>query len=108
MPLLLAGWRTDPPVSVPIEASPNDAGYCNPTFDDLFKQQLSELDEEKRVKIIHEMERLLLTDPPAVQVRWIAEGMAWWPWVKNWYDVDPAYYNNVTLEESWLDDKSKY
>jgi hypothetical protein len=28
--------------------------------------------------------------------------------VKNWYDVDPAYYNNVTLEEVWLDDPSKY
>jgi hypothetical protein len=54
------------------------------------------------------MERLLLTDLPAVQVRWVAEGMAWWPWVKNWYDVDPAYYNNVTLEEVWLDDPSKY
>jgi hypothetical protein len=38
----------------------------------------------------------------------VAEGMAWWPWVKNWQDVDPAYYNNVTLEEVWLDDQSKY
>jgi peptide/nickel transport system substrate-binding protein len=89
-------------------ASANEAGYCNPKFDELFKKQLSELDEAKRVQIIHEMERILLTDLPAVQVRWIAEGMAWWPWVKNWYDVDPAYYNNVTLEEVWLDDRSKY
>ena len=54
------------------------------------------------------MERLLLTELPAVQVRWVAEGMAWLPWVKNWEDVDPAYYNNVTLEEVWLDDQSKY
>ena len=89
-------------------ASSNDARYCNPTFDELFKKQLSELNEEKRVQTIHDMERLLLTDLPAVQVRWVAEGMAWWPWVKNWYDVDPAYYNNVTLEEVWLDDPSKY
>ncbi|MBI3454864.1 MAG: ABC transporter substrate-binding protein [Candidatus Rokubacteria bacterium] len=89
-------------------ASSNDARYCNPKFDELFKSQLSELTEAKRVQIVHDMERILLTDLPAVQVRWVAEGMAWWPWVKNWYDVDPAYYNNVTLEEVWLDDPSKY
>jgi peptide/nickel transport system substrate-binding protein len=89
-------------------ASANEARYCNPQFDTLFKQQLSELNEDKRVQIIHDMERLLLTELPAVQVRWVAEGMAWWPWVKNWEDVDPAYYNNVTLEEVWLDDPSKY
>lgn len=89
-------------------ASANEAGYCNPKFDELFKQQLSEQTEEKRIQIVHDMERLLLTDLPAVQVRWIAEGMAWQPWVKNWEDVDPAYYNNVTLEEVWLDDQSKY
>ena len=88
-------------------ASSNEARYCNQQFDDLFKQQLSELNEEKRVGIIHNMERILLTDLPAVQVRWVAEGMAWWPWVKNWEDVDPAYYNNVTLEEVWLDEPSK-
>jgi oligopeptide transport system substrate-binding protein len=86
----------------------NQAGYCNSKFDELFKQQLSEQTEEKRIQIVHDMERTLLTDLPAVQVRWIAEGMAWQPWVKNWEDVDPAYYNNVTLEEVWLDDQSKY
>jgi peptide/nickel transport system substrate-binding protein len=89
-------------------ASSNEARYCNPQFDELFKQQLSELNEEKRLGLIHHMERLLLADLPAVLVRWVAEGMAWWPWVKNWEDVDPAYYNNVTLEEVWLDDTSKY
>jgi peptide/nickel transport system substrate-binding protein len=89
-------------------ASSNEARYCNEQFDALFTQQLSELNEEKRVGLIHAMERILLTDLPAVQVRWVAEGMAWWPWVKNWEDVDPAYYNNVTLEEVWLDDPHKY
>ena len=89
-------------------ASANEARYCNEKFDALFQQQLSELNEDKRVQIVHDMERLLLTDLPAVQVRWVAEGMAWLPWVKNWEDVDPAYYNNVTLEEVWLDDPSKY
>ena len=90
------------------KASSNESGYCNQKFDALFKQQLSEQSEKERVKIIHKMERILQTDLPAIQVRWVAEGMAWQPWVKNWEDVDPAYYNNVTLEEVWLDDPSKY
>jgi peptide/nickel transport system substrate-binding protein len=85
------------------DAPANYAGYCNPEFDNLFKQQLSEQDEAKRQQIVWEMERRLLEDRPGVLVRWVAEGMAWWPWVKNWKDVDPAYYNNVTLEEVWLD-----
>jgi peptide/nickel transport system substrate-binding protein len=89
-------------------ASANEARYCNTKFDELFNRQVSELNEAKRAQIVHDMERILLTDLPAVQVRWVAEGMAWWPWVKNWYDVDPAYYNNVTLEEVWLDDQAKY
>lgn len=89
-------------------ASSNEAGYCNQAFDALYQQQLSERNETKRVELVHQMERILMTDWPAVQVRWVAEGMAWWPWVKNWEDVDPAYYNNVTLEEVWLDDPGKY
>lgn len=89
-------------------ASSNEIGYCNQEFDVLYQQQLSERNEAKRIAIVHQMERILTTDWPAVQVRWVAEGMAWWPWVKNWEDVDPAYYNNVTLEEVWLDDPGKY
>jgi ABC-type transport system substrate-binding protein len=89
-------------------ASSNEIGYCNQEFDALYQQQLSERNEAKRIAIVHQMERILTTDWPAVQVRWVAEGMAWWPWVKNWEDVDPAYYNNVTLEEVWLDDPGKY
>lgn len=84
-------------------ASANQSGYCNAEFDKLFDKQVAEPSEDKRVELIHQMERILLTDLPQVQVRWIAEGMAWQPWVKNWVDVDPVYYNNVTLEEVWLD-----
>ncbi|MFQ5934569.1 MAG: peptide ABC transporter substrate-binding protein, partial [Dehalococcoidia bacterium] len=86
----------------------NYSGYCSQEFEELYLKQLSATDVEERRKIIHDMERLLFTDLPRIQVRWVAEGMAWWPWVKNWLDVDPAYYNNVTLEEVWLDDQIKY
>ena len=85
------------------EASANFSGYCDQDFEAMFTEQLSELDEAKRQSLIWDMERKLFNDLPRVQVRWVAEGMAWWPWVKNFYDVDPAYYNNVTLEEVWMD-----
>ena len=85
------------------DASANESGYCNEALDDLYRKQLSARSDEERRSLVHEIERVLLEDLPQVQVRWIAEGMAWQPWVKNWEDVDPAYYNNVTLEEVWLD-----
>ena len=85
------------------EASANFSGYCDDEFEAMFTSQLSELDEAKRQSIIWDMERKLFNDLPRVQVRWVAEGMAWWPWVKNFHDVDPAYYNNVTLEEVWME-----
>ena len=84
-------------------ASANESDYCDEDFDAMFKAQLSELDEAKRQSIVWDMERKLFEDLPQVQVRWVAEGMAWWPWVKNFHDVDPAYYNNVTLEEVWME-----
>ena len=84
-------------------AAANESDYCDEDFDAMFKAQLSELDEAKRQSIVWDMERKLFEDLPQVQVRWVAEGMAWWPWVKNFHDVDPAYYNNVTLEEVWME-----
>ena len=86
------------------DAPSNFTGYCDPDFEVMFKRQLSELDESKRQELIWAMERKLFTDLPDIQVRWVAEGMAWWPWVKNFHDVDPAYYNNVTLEEVWMEE----
>ena len=85
------------------DAPSNFSDYCDSEFDNMYNVQLSELDEAKRQDLIWEMERKLFNDLPRIQVRWVAEGMAWWPWVKNFHDVDPAYYNNVTLEEVWME-----
>ena len=87
------------------DASNNFSGYCDPEFEDMYKEQLSEQDESARQNLVWEMERKLFNDLPHIQIRWVAEGMAWWPWVKNFHDVDPAYYNNVTLEEVWMEER---
>ena len=87
------------------DAPSNFSGYCDTEFEEMYTKQLSEQDEDERQNIVWEMERKLFNDLPHIQIRWVAEGMAWWPWVKNFYDVDPAYYNNVTLEEVWMEDR---
>ena len=87
------------------DAPSNFSGYCDQDFEAMYTEQLSEQDEDARQNIVWEMERKLFNDLPHIQVRWVAEGMAWWPWVKDFYDVDPAYYNNVTLEEVWMEDR---
>ena len=33
----------------------NDANYCDPEYDKLYKQQNVELDDDKRVEIVHQM-----------------------------------------------------
>ena len=85
------------------KAPANYSNYCDKDFDALYAAQLSEPNEAKRREIVWQMERKVLTDLPRVPVRYVSEGMAWWPWVKNFHDVDPGYYNNVTMEEVWLD-----
>ena len=87
------------------DAPSNFSGYCDTEFEEMYTKQLSEQDEDERQNIVWEMERKLFNDLPHIQIRWVAEGMAWWPWVKNFHDVDPAYYNNVTLEEVWMEDR---
>ena len=87
------------------DAPSNFSGYCDTEFEEMYTKQLSERDEDERQNIVWEMERKLFNDLPHIQIRWVAEGMAWWPWVKNFHDVDPAYYNNVTLEEVWMEER---
>jgi peptide/nickel transport system substrate-binding protein len=75
------GWYPDPDPSTQLsyftcgERPPdgkqygnNDPYYCNPEYDELYLQQLSEPDTEKRWEIVHEMQRIFYEDAPyAVQ-----------------------------------------
>jgi peptide/nickel transport system substrate-binding protein len=47
----------------------NDAYYCNPQYDDLYEQQLAELDPDKRFEIAHEMQKIFYEDS-AYAVMW--------------------------------------
>jgi peptide/nickel transport system substrate-binding protein len=42
----------------------NDAYFCNPEYDALYEQQLTEPDQETRMEIVHEMQRIYYEDAP--------------------------------------------
>jgi peptide/nickel transport system substrate-binding protein len=42
----------------------NDSYYCNPKYDELYAQQRTELDAQKRWDIVHEMQKIYYEDSP--------------------------------------------
>jgi peptide/nickel transport system substrate-binding protein len=79
----------------------NDANYCDPGYDKLYKQQKVELDDQKRLDIVHEMlERqakwnvyfTLYTEPNSqAYVKDRFEG-----WVKQPAETGPVLYSNTS------------
>ena len=47
----------------------SDSYYCNPAYDNLYKQQQTEIDPAKRADIVHQMQAILWKDSPYV-VKW--------------------------------------
>src|SRR5690625_2955854 len=73
--ILTTGWNVNPDPNyvlsinlcsgLPTEvggAYLSDAYYCNEQYDQLYEQQLAELDEDTRAGVVHEMQQLLYED----------------------------------------------
>lgn len=45
----------------------SDTGYCNPEYDELYKQQGVAVDQEERKQIVWEMQEILYNDRPYIQ-----------------------------------------
>jgi peptide/nickel transport system substrate-binding protein len=68
--IMLWGWAFDPDPGYPlsimttqeIATGINETGYSSPAFDDLYNQQATELDRNKRVEIVHQMQQLVFDD----------------------------------------------
>lgn len=59
----MAGWTCDNIAQKENDwALPNWARYCNPEFDELFKQATTELDESKRAELFVKMNEVLIQD----------------------------------------------
>lgn len=68
--VILWGWGSDPDPSLllgvhttaEIPTGYNETGYSNPEFDDLYDQQATELDLQKRIALVHQMQQIAFDD----------------------------------------------
>jgi peptide/nickel transport system substrate-binding protein len=81
----------------------NYDGYCNPEIDKLFDQQSMEADQEKRKKMVWNIERHLAEDVARPVLYHNRSGTCWQPYVKNYVPMINSIYNGLRMEDVWLD-----
>jgi peptide/nickel transport system substrate-binding protein len=81
----------------------NYNGYCNPEIDKLIDQQSMEPDQEKRKRLVWEIERRLTQDDAKPLVYFNRGGICWDPKVKNLTVMVNSIYNGWRMEDVWLD-----
>jgi len=81
----------------------NYNGYCNPDVDKLIEQQSMEADQEKRRKLVWEIERRLTEDGARPLVYFNRGGTCRDPKVKNLTVMVNSIYNGWRMEDIWLD-----
>ena len=81
----------------------NYTQYCNAEVDRLLAAQSSELDREKRKKMVWDIEQLLVEDAARPIILHSSAANCWQPHVKNFRPHDNSQYNNLRFEDVWLD-----
>ena len=81
----------------------NYNGYCNPDVDKLIDQQSLETDQEKRRRLVWEIERRLTEDGAKPLVYFNKGATCWQPNLKNLTVMENSIYNGWRLEDIWLD-----
>ncbi len=84
-------------------AENNYDGYCNPKIEEMFEQQSREADQEKRKKMVWEIERHLAEDVARPVLYHNRSGTCWHPYVKNYTPMINSIYNGLRMEDVWLD-----
>jgi peptide/nickel transport system substrate-binding protein len=82
--------------------SRNYTDYCNEDVDRLMDLQSQELDREKRLKLVWEIQRKLEADVARPMLGWRKEYFTQWPHVKNLV-AHHSLYNWGRMQEVWLD-----
>jgi len=80
----------------------NDTHWSDPTYDQLINQAAQTGDPLKRFDILHDAERLLMSQPPVLCVYWYTRFYLLDPSVKNWYPLalDDHNYKYIDLESA--------
>ena len=81
----------------------NYSGYCNPELDKKFVEQSSMSDQEKRKKLVWEIDRQLQIDGARPIIYHTRNATCWQPSVKGLTIMVNSIYNGWRFEDVWLD-----
>jgi peptide/nickel transport system substrate-binding protein len=81
----------------------NYDGYCNAEIDKLFDEQSMQSDQEKRKKLVWEIEKRLAEDIARPVLYHNRSGTCWHPYVKGYTPMVNSIYNGNRMEDVWLD-----
>jgi len=81
----------------------NYTGYCNPDLDAMFDQQSIEVDQEKRKKLVWEIDRKLQEDGARPIINHNMGATCFSPKVKGYTTMSNSVYNGYRYEDVWLD-----
>jgi peptide/nickel transport system substrate-binding protein len=81
----------------------NYNGYCNPEIDRMIEQQSMEADQDKRKRLVWEIERRLTEDDAKPLIYFNRGGICWDPKFKGLTVMVNSIYNYWRMEDVWLD-----
>jgi peptide/nickel transport system substrate-binding protein len=81
----------------------NYSGYCNPELDKKFDEQSKEADQEKRKKLVWEIDKKLQEDGARPIIYHQLGATCWQPQVKGLTMMVNGIYNGWRFEDVWLD-----
>ena len=80
----------------------NYTGYCDEGVSRMIEQQSQELDPQKRLALVHQIQKKLSEAGARPTVSWSIDHFAQWPRVKNLVPHH-SLYNFGRMQEVWLD-----
>jgi peptide/nickel transport system substrate-binding protein len=81
----------------------NYTNYCNPELEKMYERQSIEADQEKRKKLVWEIDRQLQEDAARPMVYHYRLGTCWYPRVHGITVMVNSIFNGWRFEEAWLD-----
>jgi peptide/nickel transport system substrate-binding protein len=81
----------------------NYSGYCNPELDKQFERQSMEADQEKRKKLVWQIDRKLQEEAARPIILHGIAATCWQPQVKGLTMMVNSIYNGWRFEDVWLD-----
>jgi peptide/nickel transport system substrate-binding protein len=84
-------------------AEGNYDAYCNPELDKMVDEQSMQFDQEKRKRLVWEIEKKLAEDVARPILYHSRSGTCWHPYVKGYTMMVNSVCNGLRMEDVWLD-----